>query len=242
MDVLVTGGSRGIGRAIVEELSEPGARILVNYLQDEGAARAACDAVGQAGGQAWPVQADVRSPDALKRLVQRAEQELGGLDLLVHNAAIGSIRPMDVLRVSHWDLTLESSLRPFWLLTRLALPLLREGSSVIGLSSLGSRRYTPGYAAMGAAKAGVEALTRQLAVELAPRIRVNSVCGGLVRTDALRAFADGEALAAEVAAQTPLGALAQPRDLARAVAFLASPAAASITGQILVVDGGFSAR
>lgn len=95
---------------------------------------------------------------------------------------------------------------------------------------------------MGAAKAGLEALTRQLAVELAPAVRVNTVRGGLVRTDALRAFPDHDTFATEVEAATPLGRLASPGDLAEAVAFLASPAAAAITGQVLVVDGGFSAR
>jgi enoyl-[acyl-carrier protein] reductase III len=242
VDVLVTGASRGIGRAIAERAARDGARVFVNYLRDDGAARETAARVVAAGGQAEVVQADVRSPEALEGLVARCRDVAGGLDLLVHNAAIGALRPMDQLRTSHWDLTLESSLRPFWLLTRLALPILRDGASVIGLSSLGARRYTPGYAAMGAAKAGVEALTRQLAVELAPRVRVNTVSGGLVRTDALSAFPDGARLAVEVEAGTPLGALATPADLAEAVWFLGSPAARAITGQVLVVDGGFSAR
>jgi len=242
MDVLITGASRGIGRAIAVRFAQDGARVVVNYLRDDRAAAEAAELIAAAGGQALVVQADVRSPPALASLVAQVDEAWGGLDVLVHNAAIGALRPMASLRVNHWDLTLESSLRPFWLLTRLAGPLLREGASVIGLSSLGSVRHTPGYAAMGAAKAGVEALTRQLAVELAPRIRVNTVRGGLVRTDALRAFPDAEALATQVLAATPLGRLAEPSDLAEAVAFLASPAARAVTGQVLVVDGGFSAQ
>jgi enoyl-[acyl-carrier protein] reductase III len=242
MDVLVTGASRGIGRAIAVRAGAAGGRVVVNYLRDAAAADATCAAVRAVGGTAWAVQADVRSPEALAALVGQSVALLGGVDVLVHNAAIGALRPIEALRPSHWDLTIESSLRPFYLLTRLALPHLREGGSVIGLSSLGARRYTPGYAAMGAAKAGVEALTRQLAVELAPRVRVNTVSGGLVRTDALAAFPDGEGLAADVERSTPLGSLATPADLAEAVWFLASPAARAITGQVLVVDGGFSAR
>ena len=241
MDVLITGGSRGIGRAIATRLGQDGARVLVGYVNHEAAAQEACDLVRAAGGEAWPVAGDVRNPTALKGLVVEAESRLGGLDALVHNAAVGAIKPADRMRTSHWDLTLESSLRPFWLLTKLARPLLRPGASVVGLSSLGSVRFTPGYAAMGAAKAGLEALTRQLAVELAPDVRVNTVRGGLVRTDALQAFPDHETFAAEVEKATPLGRLAAPDDLAEAVAFLCSPAARAITGQILVVDGGFSA-
>lgn len=242
MDVLITGGSRGIGRAIVRRLGGPGSRVIIGYLRDEDGACAAADEVRAAGGEAWPVQGDVRSPEALKGYAAAVEERLGGLDVLVHNAAIGSLKPAGRMRTTHWDLTMESSLRPFWLLTKLCLPLLRDGGCVVGLSSLGARRFTPGYAAMGAAKAGVEALTRQLAVELAPRLRVNTVSGGLVRTDALRAFPDGDTLAEQVALATPMGDLTTPEDLAEAVAFLASPSARWITGQVLVVDGGFSAR
>jgi NAD(P)-dependent dehydrogenase (short-subunit alcohol dehydrogenase family) len=113
------------------------------------------------------------------------------VDVLVHNAAVGAMKPYDKMRTSHWDLTIESSLRPFWLLTKHCR--MRAGGSVIGISSMGSQRYIPGYVAMGAAKGGIEALTRQLAVELAAqKVRVNTVCGGLVQTDTLQYLADGE--------------------------------------------------
>ena len=240
MDCLVTGASRGIGKAIALRLADEGARIIVNYLRNEAAAAEVCDLIAERGGRGVPVEADVRNPSALKRLVATAEAELGGLDVLVHNAAIGSLAPMEKLRTAHWDLTLESSLRPFWLLTKLARPILRPGGSIVGLSSLGSRRFTPGYVAMGAAKAGMEAMTRQLAVELAPDLRVNTVCGGLVATDALSAFPDGGRMAREVAAVTPLGALTEPEHLADAVHFLCSSRSRWITGQVIVVDGGFS--
>jgi enoyl-[acyl-carrier protein] reductase III len=235
MKVLVTGASRGIGRAIALELARPGGAVVLGYLQNEAAVAEVAAQVEARGARAIPVQGDVRSEADLKRLAGT----LGELDVLVHNAAVGALKPYDALRTSHWDLTLESSLRPFWLLTKLAP--LREGASVIGLSSLGSRSFVPGYAAMGAAKAGMEALTRQLAVELSPRrIRVNTVCGGLVETDALRYFPEGEAMRAAAIQRTPLGRLGQPEDLARAVGLLVSPAAGWITGQVLVVDGGYS--
>ncbi|MEC8193934.1 MAG: SDR family oxidoreductase [Myxococcota bacterium] len=235
MNILVTGGSRGIGRAICLELAAPGRRILINYLRNEAAARETAAAVESRGAEALVVQGNVRSEDDLKLLASAFDR----VDLLVHNAAVGALRAHDAMRTTHWDLTLESSLRPFWLLTKLAP--LADGASVIGVSSLGSRRFTPGYAAMGASKAGMEALTRQLAVELSPRgIRVNTVCGGLIETETLDYFPDKEELVDFAVQRTPMGRLGQPEDLARVVAFLASEAAGWITGQVIVADGGFS--
>ncbi len=240
MDVLITGASRGIGRATAVRLARDGARVSVNYLLNESAADETCELVQQAGGEAFTLQGDVRKVDDLKRMVGETGERFGGLDALVHNAAMGAIKPMEKLRVSQWDLTLESSLRPFWLLTKLALPLLRDGSCIVGLTSLGSRKYTPGYAAMGASKGGVEALVRQLAVELAPRIRVNAVCGGLIDTDALRYLHDIERLREHVSTATPLGRVGVPEDIAGVVAFLLSPDARWVDGEVIVVDGGLS--
>ncbi len=241
MDVLLTGASRGIGRAIALRLARDGARVVFSYLQNEAAAAETVRLVEAAGGQAWGVPADVRSPEALERLVAVAAERLGGVDALIHNAAMGALKPFDKLKLSHWDLTIESSLRPFWLLTKLSLPLLREGSSVIGLSSLGSRQHTPGYAAMGAAKGGMEALTRQLAVELGPRVRVNTVCGGLVETDALSWIPEIDQLREHAERHTPLRRVGQPDDIAGAVAMLLSEDAKWINGHVLVADGGLSA-
>ena len=235
MNILVTGGSRGIGRAICLELAAPGRRILVNYLRNESAAQETATAVRSRGAEALVVQGNVRSEDDLKTLAAALDR----VDLLVHNAAVGALRAHDSMRTTHWDLTLESSLRPFWLLTKLAP--LADGASVIGVSSLGSRRFTPGYAAMGASKAGMEALTRQLAVELSPRgIRVNTVCGGLIETETLDYFPNKDEMIDFAVQRTPMGRLGQPEDLARVVAFLASEAAGWITGQVIVADGGFS--
>jgi enoyl-[acyl-carrier protein] reductase III len=235
MNILVTGGSRGIGRAICVELAAPGRRVLINYLRNESAAEETAELVRAKGAEALIVQGNVRAEDDLKTLAEAFES----VDVLVHNAAVGALRPYDRMRSSHWDLTLESSLRPFWLLTKLAN--LSEGASVIGISSLGSRRFTPGYAAMGAAKGGLEALTRQLSVELSPRkVRVNTVCGGLIETDTLEYFPNKDEMIEFAVQRTPLGRLGQPEDLARVVGFLASDAAAWITGQVIIADGGFS--
>jgi len=235
MNVLVTGGSRGIGRAIVLRFAAPGVKIVLNYLQNVEAAEATADLARAKGAEVMVIQANVRSEPDLKRLAAA----LPHVDVLVHNAAVGALKPHDQMRTSHWDLTLESSARPFWLLTKLAP--LADGASVIGLSSLGSRKYTPGYVAMGAAKGAMEAMTRQLAVELAPRgIRVNTVCGGLIDTDALKHFPQAEEMKALAVQITPMGRLGTPDDLAGVVAMLVSEDAAFITGQVIVADGGLS--
>lgn len=234
MNILITGGSRGIGAAIARVLAAPGNRIVLNYLQNEAAAAQVAAEVTARGAEAVIVQGDVRSEPDLKRLAEAA----GPLDALVHNAAVGVMKPWDKIRTSQWDLTLESSLRPFWLLTRLAT--LNEGASIIGITSLGSRQFTPGYAAIGAAKAGMEALTRQLAVELAPGVRVNTVCGGLVKTDALRYFPEGEQMLAAAEKLTPMRRVGEPDDIAGVVSLLLDPRAAWITGQVIVADGGLS--
>jgi enoyl-[acyl-carrier protein] reductase III len=235
MNILITGASRGIGAAIARKLAAPGRHVVINYLQSAEAAEAVAADVRSRGAEATLVQGNVRAEKDLERLAQA----LPSVDVLVHNAAVGALKPMQRMKTSHWDLTLESSLRPFWLLTRLCQ--LSDGANVIGLSSLGSRSYIPGYVAMGAAKGGMEAMTRQLAVELAPRrIRVNTVCGGLVDTDALKYFPEGEQIMAAARQLTPLGRVGRPEDIADAVYLLIQPEAAWITGQVLVADGGLS--
>lgn len=237
MRVLITGASRGIGRAIALRLARPGGTVVVNYLQNEEAAQETARGVEARGAEARVVQGNVRSEADLKVLAR----SLDAVDVLVHNAAVGALKPHDKLRTAHWDLTLESSARPMWLLTKLCT--LAPGARVIGLSSLGSRRYIPGYAAMGAAKGALEALTHQLAVELAPQgVRVNTVCGGLVRTDALNYFPEGKAMLEAAEALTPLGRVGEPDDIAGVVELLCRPEAAWITGQVIVADGGLSLR
>lgn len=235
MNVLITGGSRGIGAAIARTLA-PGNTVLVNYLQHEEAARSVAADVRALGGVGHVMQGDVRSEGDLKQLAGFFPT----VDILVHNAAVGALKPYAQIRAAQWDLTLESSLRPFWLLTKLCK--MNKGGSVIGISSLGSRGYIPGYAAMGAAKAGLEALTRQLAVELAPDVRVNTVCGGLVRTDALAYFPEGKMMLEAAEQLTPMGRVGEPEDIAAAVAVLCDPRAYWITGQVVIADGGLSLR
>ena len=235
-NIMIPGASRGIGRAIALRLAEPGDCVVVNYLRNLEAAEATAAALREKGAEPLCVQANVRSESDLKKLASSVEQ----VDILVHNAAIGVLKPYQKIRRNQWDLTLESSLRPMWMLTKMCN--IREGGNVIGISSTGSKGFIPGYAAMGAAKAGLEALTRQLAVEMSPqKVRVNTVCGGLIQTDTLQYFPEAmQPLIEHAATYTPLGRIGLPEDMANAVWLLTRKEASWITGQTIIVDGGLS--
>lgn len=236
-NIIVTGSSRGIGRAIAVKLTEPGDRVLINYLHNQEAAAESARLVQEKGGEPIVVQGDVRQESDLKRMAKTFER----VDILVHNAAIGVMKDFRKIRSGQWDLTIESSLRPFWLLSKHCLFV--EGSLIVGISSMGSQRYIEGYAAMGASKAGMEALTRQLAVELgAEQVRVNTVCGGLIQTDTLQYLKNADAMKEVAGNLTPLGRMGAPEDIANAVWLLTQPEAYWINGQVIVVDGGLSAR
>ncbi len=166
--------------------------------------------------------------------------ELGPLDVLIHAAATGVIRPALETEDKHWDWTLSANARALLSLTRAAAPAMPSGSSILGISSLGSVRVLDGYTLVGASKAALEALVRYLAVELAPRgIRVNAVSAGVVETGALEHFPHKEAML-EMGVNNPVGRLVSPDDVARLVTFLCSPDAEMIRGQTVVVDGGWS--
>jgi enoyl-[acyl-carrier protein] reductase III len=158
----------------------------------------------------------------------------------VHNAATGVIRPALETKDKHWDWTLEANARALLTLTRACAPQMPDGSSIVGVSSLGSIRVLENYTLVGVSKAALEALVRYLAVELAPRIRVNAVSAGVVETGALEHFPNREEMISSGLARTPVGRLVQPADVADAVCFLCSPAAAMVCGHTLIVDGGFS--
>jgi enoyl-[acyl-carrier protein] reductase III len=165
---------------------------------------------------------------------------LGKLDVLIHAAATGVIRPALETEDKHWDWTLSANARALLSLTRAAAPQMPEGASIIGISSLGSERVLAGYTLVGASKAALEALVRYLAVELAPRgIRVNAVSAGVVETGALEHFPNRDAML-EMGVNNPVGRLVSPDDVAGLVTFLCSPDAEMIRGQTVVVDGGWS--
>jgi enoyl-[acyl-carrier protein] reductase III len=172
-----------------------------------------------------------------------AEQvaELGSLDVVVHSAATGVIRPALETQDKHWDWTLAANARALLSLARAAAPGMRPGSSIVAISSLGAGRVLENYVLVGVSKAALEAAVRYLGVELAPRgVRVNAVSAGLVETEALEHFPNRPDMLEAARSRTPVGRMVEPEDVAGAVEFLCSPDAAMVCGHVLVVDGGFS--
>jgi enoyl-[acyl-carrier protein] reductase III len=235
--VLVTGGTRGIGRAIACRFAKLGAsRIALGYLRNDRAAEEAAAEIGALGAE--PVL--VRGHVASARVVEQVAA-LGRLDAFVHNAATGVARPALESDDKHFDWTIAANARALIALTKAAAPAMPAGSSVVAISSLGSKRVLENYALVGASKAALEAIVRYLAVELAPRgIRANAVSAGVVVTEALDAFPNREAMVEWAQSRTPAGRLVEPEEVAAAVCFLCSPEAEMIRGQTLVVDGGYS--
>ncbi len=240
---LITGASRGIGRAIAIQLASLGAHVVVNYVRNETAANEVVKTLSQFGVRAFPYCANVGNPEALDELVKATLEEFGQIDILVHNAALGAFKPVHKLKLNQWELSLDVNTKAFFLLTQKVLPSMeRTGEGIIiAISSLGAHRFIPDYGAIGISKAALEALVKYLAVELAPKkIRVNCVSGGLVDTDALKSFPRYEEFKKEAVQRTPAGRIGKPEDLARIVAFLASQESAWIYGQTIVADGGLS--
>jgi enoyl-[acyl-carrier protein] reductase III len=235
--VLVTGGSRGIGRAIALRLVRDGAsRVALGYMRNDTAAEATAEEIRTAGAEPVLVRGNVSSHRVLDEV-----RALGPLAALVHNAATGVIRPALEVEEKHWDWTMNANARALLGLTQASAPQMAAGSSIVALSSLGSFRTLENYVLVGTSKAALESLVRYLAVELAPRgIRVNAVSGGVVETGALDHFPNREQMLSAGRDRTPAGRLVEPEDLAGAVSFLCSDDAAMVCGQTLIVDGGFS--
>jgi enoyl-[acyl-carrier protein] reductase III len=238
--VLVTGGSRGIGKGIALRFADLGAaRVAISYLRNDRAAEETAAELRERGAEALVLRGNVGDPEKAARLVADA----GPLDVLVSNAATGVIRPFEQLTEKHWDWTLNANARALLTLARHAVPAMGAGSSIIAISSLGGERVLDDYLLVGTSKAALESLVRYLAVELAPRgIRVNAVSAGLVDTGALEFVPDRERMLETFRERTPAGRLTEPDDVADVVAFLASPEADMIRGQVVVVDGGYAIR
>jgi len=239
---LVTGGSRGIGRAICKRLAEHGARVCFNYLRNRNAAKEAHAEIAAVGPEPLEVRANVADAAHVDRLFETVQKEFGRLDILVSNAALGVLKPVTQLREKDWRWTMDINARALVALSRNAIELMGDrGGSIVAVSSLGATHAIPFYGAVGASKAALEALVRHLAIENAAHgIRVNVVSGGAVDTDALKFFPNREEILEDSLKRTPAARLVTPGDMADAVLFLVSDLAQMVHGQTLVVDGGCS--
>ncbi len=242
---LVTGSGRGIGREIALTFARGGADVVINFFRNRAPAEETAAQVKALGRRALVVKANVAEPEQLERLFVETEAAFDGLDILICNAASGYNRPVTQQRLKGWEWTMNTNARSALFAAQHALPLMqrRGGGFIVNISSIGSFRTLPDYVVVGASKAALEAVTRYLAVELAPfGIAVNAVSGGVVATEALTHFeiTRDATLLKEIAAHTPAGRNVAPADIANVVAFLCTPAAAMIRGQVIVVDGGFT--
>jgi len=235
--VVVTGGTRGIGKAIALRFAALGAaRIVLGYMRNDSAAEAAAEEIRAAGAEPILVRGNVASERVVAELASH-----GPFDAVVHNAATGVIRPALETEDRHWDWTLGANARALLSLARACAPDMKPGSSFVGVSSLGSTRVLDNYVLVGTSKAALESVVRYLAVELAPRgLRVNAVSAGVVETEALNHFPNREQMVKAAQARTPAGRMVEPEDVAAAVAFLCSADAEMVRGQTLVIDGGYS--
>lgn len=244
--VLVTGSGRGIGRAVALHFAHLGCRVIVNFFRNRTPAEATADEIRALGREALVVRADVGKIEEIERLFEVVERAWGGLDFLVSNAASGYNRPVMEQKPKGWEWTMNINARALLFAAQRAVPLMqaRGGGAIVSISSPGATRVLPDYVLVGTSKAALEALTRYLAVELAPYgIAVNAVSPGLVETDALRNFAimrADESLIEKARSRVPAGRLVLAEDVAEVVAFLCSPAASMIRGQTILVDGGYT--
>ncbi len=240
---LVTGGSRGIGRAIAIRLAEQGADVVVNYVRHKRDAGETAQEVEKLGRKCLLVKANVANSDDVVKMFDSISLEFGYLDILVSNAASGVLKPALELTERHWNWAMDINARALLTLVQQGLPLMKRGSRVMAVSSLGSVRAIENYTTVGASKAALESLVRHLAVELGPQgIHVNTISAGAVDTDALKHFPNRDEILGAAMARTPLGRLTTPQDVADIALFLCSNLSNMIQGQVITVDGGYAIR
>ena len=240
---LVTGSSRGIGRAIALRLAEHGVHLVINYLRKKSEAEETAKAIRAFGVRCLVVKANVAEDADIGRMFGEIESEFGKLDILVSNAASGVLKPSWQLTTRHFQWAMDINARALLPLSQHATRLMEKGGHIIAVSSLGAVRAIENYAVVGASKAALESLARHLAVEMAPcGINVNVIQAGAVDTEALKHFPNRAEILAHTLARIPAGRLVTPEDVADVVILLCSEKARMIQGQTIVVDGGYSIR
>ena len=238
---LVTGSGRGIGRAIALKLASQGADIVVNFFRHRESAEQTAKDVEALGVKAEVIRANVGDAAKVDELFDMIGNKFGHLDILINNAASGVGRPLADIDVKAWEWTMDINARALLLCAQRAAKLMEgRGGKIVSMSSLGSRFVLPNYTVVGVSKAALEALTRYLAIELAPQgICVNAVAASAVETEALK-FYFKEGLVKDSRQVTPAGRMVTPEDVANVIAFLCSEEAFMIRGQTIIVDGGTS--
>jgi 3-oxoacyl-[acyl-carrier protein] reductase len=237
---LVTGASKGIGAGIAKALAHAGASVVVNYASSKSGADKVIDAISKAGGKAIAEKGDVSNTAEAKKLVETAVKHYGRLDIVVNNSGVFEMKTIEEITDEHFHRQFNINVLGLLHVTQAAVPHLRNGASVINVSSVVSRLTPPGSAVYTGTKGAIDAITGVLARELAPRgIRVNAVNPGLVETEGTHsAGMIGSDWEKGLVAQTPLGRTGQPGDIADVVVFLASDASRWMTGETLTVSGG----
>ncbi|HTU91913.1 MAG TPA: glucose 1-dehydrogenase [Gemmataceae bacterium] len=238
---VVTGASKGIGAAIAEHLAAAGAAVAVNYASSRAGAEAVVKRIQQTGGKAVAVQADVSKLEDVRRLFAETMKAFGKLDILVNNAGIYEFAPLETIGAEHFHKQFDLNVLGLLLTTQEAVKHFGpSGGSIVNISSVVATLAPPNASVYSATKAAVNAITRSLAQELGPRqIRVNAVNPGVIETEGLHAAGiSGSDFERHLVAQTPLGRIGQPQDIAPAVVFLASPDSGWTTGETLYISGG----
>ena len=236
---LVTGASRGIGRAAAKALSRAGAAVAINYQRSREAAEVLAERLCEGGAEAVTVEADVADAGQVKAMVEQVQDSLGPVSVLVNNAGVTRDGLLVRLSDDDFDEVMSVNLRGAFLASRaVARGMMKaKGGSIINVSSVIGRRGNAGQANYAAAKAGLIGMTKSLARELGPRgVRVNAVAPGYVETNMTARLPEN--MREEILKNTPLGRLATPEDVAAAIVFLASPASSYITGAVIAIDGG----
>ena len=239
---LVTGSSRGIGRAIALSLADFKVDVAINFFRNRAPAEDVVREIEKRGARALLLKGNVADEDHVKRMFAEIESAWGGLEILVSNAASGVLKPVRELTLHHFHWTMDINAAALLPLVQRFIDMPSRGDkSVVAVSSLGAVRAIPNYTAVGASKAALESMVRHLAAELAPSgMRVNAVSGGTVDTDALKHFPNRAQLLDESTRRTPAGRLVTPQDIANVVVFLCTKFASMIHGQTVLVDGGYS--